>query len=146
MIHSVMSEQKRYVYGVRKSDAGTRGDSTVISGFTKPVFTDDYLEDSYKPEIGLQQFTVFAPPGKLGLVLDNPHGDVPFVFAVKDDSVLKGKVCVGDSLLCVDEMDCRGLSAHDLSMFLNSRAENERKLVLARAGTAQPSQFDLENV
>ena len=47
-----------------------------------------------------------APPGKLGLVIANPHGETPIVLEMKEDSVLRKKVLVGDLLYSVDDVDC----------------------------------------
>ena len=46
--------------------------------------------------------TVIVPAGKLGVVVDNQTGDMPVVHAIKETSVLNGKVNVGDLLLSVD--------------------------------------------
>merc|ERR1712087_264533 len=77
-------------------------------------------------------FTVVAPSGKLGIVLDNPHGDLPIVWAIKETSSLHGMVQVGDLLLSMDGVECRGMSTHRVSTFLSIRSQNpERTLVLA---------------
>ena len=63
----------------------------------------------------------------------NPNGGLPVVYAVSESSVLRDKVCIGDLLLAVDEVDCEGLSAHDVASILSSRRHNAiRALVLAR--------------
>ena len=83
----------------------------------------------------LDLITVVAPKGKLGIMLDspNPNGGLPVVYAVSESSVLRDKVCIGDLLLAVDEVDCEGLSAHDVASILSSRRHNAiRALVLAR--------------
>ena len=78
---------------------------------------------------------VDAPPGMLGIVLDSPNGDVPKVYAIKGTSPLHGKVRVDDLLLRVDEVDCRGMTTHQVSALLNARGGNPaRRLVLLRQG------------
>lgn len=99
---------------------------------------DATLEDIYQNPLGdgentLDLVTVVAPAGKLGIVLNNPHGDLPVVYAIKESSVLRGMVWVGDFLISVDEVDCRGMTSHKVSSFLSSRSQNPaRTLVLAR--------------
>ena len=141
---TVRSQQQQYGVG-RGLDAGTImssrfGGSTI--GSNRMVFTDDpTLEDIYQtPEgnpieqdISFQRISIAAPAGMLGIVLDNPHLDLPVVYAIKETSALHGKIRVGDLLLSVDEVECRGMSAHQISTFLSSRSQNPvRTLVLAR--------------
>jgi len=75
-----------------------------------------------------------APSGKLGLVLvNNVTNDLAGITRIKDDSILLNQVNVGDLLLSVDEIDCRGMMACDVSELIGSRCENdERVLVLLR--------------
>lgn len=140
----VSNQQQLYIYGVGKpgADVGTAsrmGESTVFSGSKGMMFGDDTaLEDIYQTptpngDSTLDLITVVAPAGPLGIVLDNPHGALPYVYAIKETSSLHGKVRVGDLLLSVDEVDCRGMSSHTITRFLSSRSANpERKMVLAR--------------
>ena len=145
------SEEQRYAYGVKRPQSiatGTVGGSTVFSGSNRIIFGDDTtLEDIYQTPFedgtetnedtsDFKRIKVVAPPGKLGIVLDNPRGDIPVVYAIKETSALNGKIRVGDLLLFVDEVDCRGYSAHRLSTLLNSRSQNPaRTMILARGRT-----------
>mmetsp|Transcript_37009 Transcript_37009/g.68553 ORF Transcript_37009/g.68553 Transcript_37009/m.68553 type:complete len:410 (-) Transcript_37009:367-1596(-) len=148
----VSSQQELYVYGVGRqtaTDATLVGGSTINSGshVRNMIFGDDpTLEGIYTPPLGtsstmmgddpsdqFQSVTVVAPSGKLGIVLDNPHGDLPIVWATKETSSLHGRVQVGDLLMSVDGVDCRGMSTQRVSSFLSSRSQNPvRTLVLAR--------------
>ena len=95
-------------------------------------------EDNDTTTNSFQRITVVAPAGMLGIVLDNPHDDLPVVYAIKETSTLNGKVRVGDLLLNVDEIDCRGMSAHQISSFLSSRSKNPvRRLIMARSSKKQ---------
>ena len=100
---------------------------------------DNTLEEIYEDVVDGNSssdeiITVIAPKGPLGILLDNPHGTIPVVYAVKETSSLLGKVYVGDLLLSVDEVDCRGMSSQNVSKFLNSRSQNvARKMVLSRS-------------
>jgi len=147
----VSSQQGMYGFGVGRPtgmDASRVGGSTIHSGShvrNGTIFGEDTtLEDIYRTPHGIsmgeedqssnfKRFIVEAPSGKLGIVLDNPHGDLPIVWAIKETSALNGKVRVGDLLLSVDGQDCRGMSAHTVSTFLSRRSQNpSRTLVLAR--------------
>ena len=53
--------------------------------------------------------------------------------AIDRMSALRGEVLVGDMLLSVDEVDCKGMSCRNVSILLGSRSQNAaRTLVLAR--------------
>ena len=115
------------------------GDTTVTGSKAMLFGEDTTLEDIYQTSGGagappsLDFITVVAPAGMLGIVLDNPSGDFPVVHAIKETSPLHGSIFVGDMLVSVDEVDCRGMSPRAISSFLSSRSQNPgRTLVLAR--------------
>lgn len=141
---------KRVSTGIDSIMSNSRfGGSTI--GSNRMMFSDDVdFEDVYATPDGnnltqedndtdsFQRITVVAPAGMLGIVLDNPHDDLPVVYAIKETSTLNGKVRVGDLLLNVDEIDCRGMSAHQISSFLSSRSKNPvRRLIMARSSKKQ---------
>jgi len=138
------SEQGMYEFGINRERLNTGGASTLMTstmnGSNPNVFRDDATyEDVYRTPNGYegssnyQRVTVIAPAGKLGIVVDNQTGDMPVVHAIKETSVLNGKVHVGDYLLSVDEIDCRGLSAVQVSRLISSRRQSAvRTLVLQR--------------
>ena len=134
--------------GVGSSNA-SRMDATTATGYTgvgssyPMTFADDTtLDDAYQtPDaIGYEEeededyerIEVVAPPGKLGIVIDNPSGNIPSVHAIKDTSVLHGKVYVGDLVLAVDEVDCRGMHSMSVSRLISKRSESARILKLLR--------------
>ena len=85
-------------------------------------------------QIEEDQFVIYAPAGKLGLVVDNPDDGPPVVHAIKEDSVLADQVQVGDRLVGVDEVDVRSLSPVKVSKLISKRSTNPlRKLTLTRA-------------
>ena len=146
----ISAEADMYVYGVGRPrlDTGTSSRmDTTISGRSgaKMMFTDDpTLEDIYKtPAMNIyeedensQRLTVVAPSGKLGIVIDNPGGDIPIVHAIKETSALNGRIKVGDSLLSVDEKDCRGMSAVAVSKLISSRSDNPSRTFVILRGSA----------
>jgi hypothetical protein len=144
-------QEKLFVYGVsgpsRVDSTGieSRMGDTMLTGSKTLMFGDDTtLEAMYQtPPLtttteqnptGLDFITIMAPSGVLGVVLNNTGAEFPVVFAVKDTSPLYGRVEVGDMLVSVDEVHCKGMSSHTVSSFLSSRSQNPgRKLTLARA-------------
>merc|ERR1712206_69391 len=148
----ISSEQEMYVFGVGRPRLNTgggstkAGGSTIVSGGTatlqgRMVFGDDTtLEDVYKtPDTSTnpddmdeeqgggssyQRLIVVAPGGKLGIVVDNQNGDMPVIHAIKESSVLNGRLLVGDFLLSVDEINCQGMSAVQASRLIASRSNN----------------------
>ncbi|KAL7554079.1 hypothetical protein ACHAWF_017463, partial [Thalassiosira exigua] len=83
-----------------------------------------------------ERIIVIAPAGKLGVVLVTPEPpDVgpPYVFNIRDDSALVGKVRLGDRIISVDDEDVRTMSAINVSKLLGSKASNKaRKMTLLR--------------
>jgi len=76
---------------------------------------------------------IFAPPGKLGVVIDTPDDGAPVVHAVKDSSVVVDKVQVGDKLVAVDDEDVRTLTAIKVSKLISRKSANpSRKLTILR--------------
>jgi len=76
---------------------------------------------------------IFAPPGKLGVVIDTPDDGAPVVHAVKETSVVVDKVMVGDKLIAVDDEDVRTLTAIKVSKLISRKSANpSRKLTILR--------------
>lgn len=76
---------------------------------------------------------IFAPPGKLGVVIDTPDDGAPVVHAVKETSVVVDKVKVGDKLVAVDDEDVRTLTAIKVSKLISRKSANtSRKLTVLR--------------
>jgi hypothetical protein len=81
---------------------------------------------------------VFAPPGKLGVVIDTPDNGAPIVHAVKETSVIYGRVQVGDKLVAVDDEDCRSMTAVKVSKLISRKSANpSRKLTIVRTTTIE---------
>ncbi len=116
------------------------GDTTITGSKAMLFGEDTAFEDIYETPEGVGEppsldfITVVAPAGILGIVLnDNPGGDFPVVYAVKATSPLHGRVQVGDMLVEVDEVDCRGVASRTISSFLSSRSQSPmRTMVLVR--------------
>ena len=145
----ISAGQEMYVYGTR-SRLNTKDDgTTTLGGGIR--FGDDatleiayannpYMKDNFNSNNGdgsaiksYQHIVILAPSGALGIVIDNVTGDLPILHAIRETSVLHRRVFVGDFLLSVDEVDCRGMSAIQVSKLISGRSENSsRKLTLLR--------------
>ena len=80
-----------------------------------------------------QVMHIFAPPGKLGVVIDTPDDGAPVVHAVKDSSVIASKILVGDKLVAVDDEDVRAMTAIKVSKLISRKSANpSRKLTIVR--------------
>jgi len=76
---------------------------------------------------------IYAPPGKLGVVIDTPDDGAPVVHAIKDSSVIANKLQVGDKLVAVDDEDVRTMTAINVSKLISRKSANAtRKLSVIR--------------
>ena len=76
---------------------------------------------------------IYAPAGKLGVVIDTPGACAPVVFSIRDNSVVADKLQVGDTLVAVDDEDVRSLPAIKISNLISKRSGNAvRKLSFIR--------------
>lgn len=85
---------------------------------------DDSFDRMYGED---ERIDVIAPPGKLGVVIDNPTNSVPMVHAIKETSVLSDRVRIGDKLVAVDGEDTTDMSAIGVSKLISSKAMNPRR-------------------
>lgn len=99
------------------------------------TFSDDvsfganYQESNVREEL----IDIFAPPGKLGVVIDTPDDGAPVVHAIKDSSVIADKLQVGDKLVAVDDEDVRTMTAIKVSKLISRKSANAtRKLSIVR--------------
>lgn len=133
------------------SAGGTLGDRTnnfsqldptnaAATGAALGAFDDDgSFENHYRtPGSNVKEeiLHVFAPPGKLGVVIDTPDNGAPLVHAVKENSIIYGRVRVGDKLVAVDDEDCRTMTAVKVSKLISRKSANpSRKLTIVRTTT-----------
>jgi len=85
---------------------------------------DDSFDQQYGED---ERIDVIAPPGKLGVVIDNPTNSVPMVHAIKETSVLADRVRIGDKLVSVDGEDTTEMTAIGVSKLISSKAMNARR-------------------
>jgi C-terminal processing protease CtpA/Prc len=106
-----------------------------VSGVTElggvSIFSEDPTFDQiYEANVHEEILNIYAPAGKLGVVIDTPNEGAPVVHAVKETSIIAGKIQVGDKLVAVDE---RTMTAIKVSKLLSQKSNNEsRKLTVVR--------------
>jgi C-terminal processing protease CtpA/Prc len=107
-------------------------DGTIEEFYGQPDRTNFHSEK----DSNFEHITVVAQSGVLGIVIDNPTRNIPIIHAIKETSILHGRVHVGDYLMSVDEVDCRGMTAVAVSKLIGSRSSNPtRTLKLLRGAT-----------
>eukprot|EP00590_Aulacoseira_subarctica_P007386 CAMPEP_0172434366 /NCGR_PEP_ID=MMETSP1064-20121228/70593_1 /TAXON_ID=202472 /ORGANISM="Aulacoseira subarctica , Strain CCAP 1002/5" /LENGTH=548 /DNA_ID=CAMNT_0013182579 /DNA_START=606 /DNA_END=2252 /DNA_ORIENTATION=- len=80
-----------------------------------------------------QRVVVMAPPGKLGVVIDTFDNGEPGVNSIRDDSVLRDQLKVGDILVEFDGVDTTEMTALQVSTLIGEKSKNPvRKLVFVR--------------
>lgn len=79
------------------------------------------------------EYIVYGPAGRLGIVLDNPDDNGPVVYVIKENSPLMDLMEVGDRLVAVDEVDVRRMTPTKASKLISKRSGNPmRKFTLVR--------------
>jgi len=154
-----------YVYGISRPRMNTGDSSRMGGGSTvhtpggnRMTFQDDgTIEEFYgrpdstnfhsEKDSDFEHITVVASSGVLGIVIDNPTRTTPVVHAIKESSILNGRVHVGDLLMSVDEVDCRGMTAIAVSKLIGSRSQNPtRTLRLLRGATLDDVRGDSSHI
>jgi hypothetical protein len=109
--------------------------TSVDGSNTSALVTEDdaTLQEQY---ISQNHFEVEAPPGMLGMVLENVGvSSVPTVHAVKENSPIASQIKVGDQLLSIDGESVTDMLAPEASRLIASRMQNPvRRFVFARPG------------
>ena len=116
---------------IQRGGAGTVMASAVAAPTVRPVDGERY--------------TVVAPAGKLGVILDNPDDGAPVIHTVKDTSPLLGMIAIGDRLVQIDNVDVSGFTPAQVVQLLSTKSNNpERLLTMLRpspvtdTGSAEP--------
>ncbi|KAL9188925.1 hypothetical protein ACHAXT_011415 [Thalassiosira profunda] len=105
-------------------------------------------KDEEEGDDGEESLVVVAPAGKLGVVLVTPeppaHGPA-YVFNIRDDSPLQGKVKLGDKIVAVDDQDVRTMTAINVSKLLGSKSSHaERRIRVLRESGDDDDDGELE--
>ena len=114
----------------------TASDPLPQSSENNTIFSDDptYNDPVYEGGGGREEILdVYAPAGKLGVVIDTPNDGAPIVHAVKDSSPIVDKIQVGDKLVAVDDQDVRTMTAIQVSKLISKKSVNaSRKMTVIR--------------
>lgn len=103
---------------------------SVLSGVTPGTGDEERGDDGLTV---VDEFTVEAPKGKLGLILETSEEGCPVVQAVKPTSPLNGQVQVGDRLHSVDGRDVTMVMSETVSRVIASKQNRDRRtFVFAR--------------
>jgi C-terminal processing protease CtpA/Prc len=117
--------------------AGATGAAALGSFSDNDSFDAAYSRDP-NANVKEELLNIFAPPGKLGVVIDTPDDGAPVVHAVKDSSVIADKIHVGDKLVAVDDEDVRSMTAIKVSKLISRKSANpSRKLTIIRMTVAE---------
>ena len=80
-----------------------------------------------------QIMDIYAPGGKLGVVIDTPNDGAPVVHNIKETCPIKDQLRVGDALLAVDDEDVRSMTAIKVSKLISQKSNNsKRKFTILR--------------
>ena len=122
--------------GLSTLDAANAAATGAALGGAGSFSDTDSFEAHYRdPNANVKEelIDIYAPPGKLGVVIDTPDEGAPVVHAVKDSSVIADKIRVGDKLVAVDDEDVRSMTAIKVSKLISRKSANpSRKLSLIR--------------
>lgn len=116
-----------------------------IGASAQSVFTED--EQSFENHLrnrskgnggsGVAQkeeyFDIYAPGGKLGVVIDTPNSGAPVVHNIKETCPIADQLRVGDKLIAVDDEDVRSMTAVKVSKLISQKSNNPtRKFTISR--------------
>lgn len=111
----------------------TAADAALVPSSAGTIFSDDNTFDQAYEGVREELLDIYAPSGKLGVVIDTPNDGPPVVHAVKDTSPIADKVRVGDKLVAVDDEDVRDMTAIKVSKLISKKSTNaSRKLTVIR--------------
>ena len=94
-----------------------------------------------------EMLEIYAPSGKLGLVIDTPNDTTsstttPIVHAIKDSCPIRHEIYVGDKLVAVDDMDVRDMTAVEVSKLISKKSGQEkRKLTVIRTARGRDGMY-----
>jgi hypothetical protein len=123
---------------------GTRGDAGI--GYRYGSDRDDDDDDGYDFEDGNvgdaassgvcieseAYLVVYAPRGKLGLIIDSPDRGPAMVHKCKEWSPIYDEIWCGDRIVAVDDVDVRGMPALRVSKIIGGASHRTRKIAVIR--------------
>lgn len=123
-------------FGSRTRPAANEDDLATIpsSGNSTICLSDDPTFNQAFDDDPEELLDIFAPEGKLGVVIDTPDDySAPVVHAIKDTSPIADKIQVGDKIVALDDEDVRAMTAIEVSKLISRKSNNvSRKLTVIR--------------
>ncbi|CAB9517065.1 Intercellular signal essential for a variety of patterning events during development (By similarity) [Seminavis robusta] len=111
-------------------ESGSFSYSDVGSNVMSVQTDDDTLDAQYNIE---DRIEVEAPPGMLGLVLEEDSEGVASVYDMKELSPLAHKIQIGDKLVSVDDVDVSGMPVQLVMKLIASKQKKRvRRMVFCR--------------
>lgn len=85
---------------------------------------------------------ILAPPGKLGVIVDNPpQGGCAYVVEIRESCPIRDEIHTEDRIIAVDDKDVQRMSATNICKLLERKSRNaQRKITVLRE--ASTSHFD----
>lgn len=132
---------------VVSSAGGTLGDATrqstksILPGMTQGGSVSTGDEQSFEAFRNRNNYNareevleIFAPAGKLGVVIDTPNSGAPVVYNIKDTCPIADKLRIGDKLIAVDDEDVTSMTAVKVSKVISQKSGNpQRKFTIVRS-------------
>ena len=85
------------------------------------------------PHLKKKVMEIYAPPGRLGIVVDKSSSGIPVIHAVKDNSPMVNLLKPGDEIVAFNQIDTQSLSIQNLTDIVSKTfAEDVRKFVVLR--------------
>lgn len=119
----------------RQSTKFSANDSILGPNAGHSIFSDDQSFEAYLNRGGRkeQMIEIYAPAGKLGVVIDTPDNGAPVLHRIKETCPIADKLRVGDKLIAVDDEDVRSMTAVKVSKLISHKSANPtRKFTIVR--------------
>ncbi len=97
------------------------------------IFSDNPTFDQGYEDVCEILLDVYAPAGKLGVIINTPDNGAPMIHAIKEDSPVADKVRVGNKLVAVDDKDVCNMTAAKVLKLISTKMNNlSRKFTIIR--------------
>ena len=119
----------------RQSTQLQGGESILGSGGAQSIFSDDQSFEAFRNRDGRREevLEIYAPAGKLGVVIDTPDTGAPVLHRIKETCPIADQLQVGDKLIAVDDEDVRSMTAVRVSKLISQKSSNpQRKFTIVR--------------
>jgi hypothetical protein len=88
------------------------------------IFLDNPTFDQAYKEVCKILLDMYAPAGKLGVIIDTPNDGALMIHAFKEDSPVADKIQVGNKFVAVDDKDVRAMMAAKVSKLISMKMNN----------------------